>query len=472
MLNPQRLFKYIDEQWEQEVLPSLCDYIEIPNKSPNFDKNWQEHGYMEQAVTLLSQWCENHAPKNMHIEVIRLPGRTPLIFMDIPGQTEETILLYGHFDKQPEISGWDDGLGPWTPVLKDGRLYGRGGADDGYSTFAVLTAINALQRENLPHGRCVVIIEGCEESGSYDLPFYIDQLKEKIGNPKFIICLDSGAGNYEQLWITTSLRGNIVGELSVELITEGVHSGASGVIADSFRVARELLSRVEDETTGAIKLKELHCEIPPARINEAADCAAVLGDSVYDTFPFHSGVVPITFNHQELILNRTWRPALTVTGADGIPAIADAGNVLRPKTTLKLSMRIPPTVNADEAANAMKAAFTNSPPYAAKVSYKTSSNSMGWEAPPTDAWLAKAIDDASMAFFEKPAVYMGEGGTIPFMAMLGDKFPEAQFMITGVLGPHSNAHGPNEFLHIDMVKKVTACVAFVLTQTKNSRQFA
>lgn len=465
MLNPQRLYDYIDKQWESEILPSLCDYIKIPNKSPSFDKKWQEHGHMEQTVELLSQWCKQHAPRNMRMEVVRLEGRTPLIFMEIPGNKDETVLLYGHFDKQPEMSGWDEGLGPWTPVMKDGKLYGRGGADDGYSIFAALTAINALQQENLEHGRCVVIIEGCEESGSYDLPYYIDQLKEKIGQPKFIICLDSGAGNYEQLWITTSLRGNIVGELSVELITEGVHSGASGVVADSFRVARELLSRVEDEKTGEIKLSDLHCEIPAARVREASECAEVLGDSVYDTFPFHPGVTPITSDHQELILNRTWRPALTVTGAEGLPALADAGNVLRPQTTLKVSMRIPPTVNADAAAKSLHTTLTVNAPYGAKVSYKTSSNSMGWEAPKTADWLAESIQEASMAFFKKPAIYMGEGGTIPFMAMLGDKFPDAQFMITGVLGPHSNAHGPNEFLHLDMVKKITACVAYVLHQT-------
>jgi acetylornithine deacetylase/succinyl-diaminopimelate desuccinylase-like protein len=462
MLNPQRLYDYIDRQWEDEILPSLCDYIKIPNKSPNFDNNWQQHGYMEQAVKLLSKWCLQHAPRNMQMEVVRLEGRTPLIFIEIAGNTDETVLLYGHFDKQPEISGWDDGLGPWTPVLKDGKLYGRGGADDGYSIFAALTAINALQQENLTHDRCVIIIEGCEESGSYDLPFYIDQLKEKIGYPKLIICLDSGAGNYEQLWVTTSLRGNIVGELSVELITEGVHSGASGIIADSFRVARELLSRVEDEETGEIKLSALHCDIPSARRKEAADCAAVLEDSLFDTFPFHPGVQPVHEDYKELILNRTWRPALSVTGAEGLPALADAGNVLRPKTTLKLSMRIPPTVDADSAGTSLKKAFTQSTPYGAKVSYKTCSNSMGWEAPKTAGWLVNSIQDASMTFFNKPAIYMGEGGTIPFMAMLGDKFPDAQFMITGVLGPHSNAHGPNEFLHLDMVKKITACVALVL----------
>jgi len=463
MLNSAELYDFIDRQWQDDIIPSLYDYIKIPNKSPHFDAQWEEHGFMEQAVIHIVTWCEQHAPKNMKLEVVRLPGRTPLIFIDIPGQSAETILLYGHLDKQPEMSGWEDGLGPWEPALKDGRLYGRGSADDGYAVYAALTAIRAVQLQGLEHGRCVLIIEACEESGSYDLPYYIDLLKERIGNPSLVICLDSGAGNYEQLWMTTSLRGNIVGELSVELLTEGVHSGyGSGVVADSFRVARELISRIEKENTGEITLPELHCDIPPARVNQAADCAEVLGNEVYQAFPLHPGTQPVDVNPQRLILNRTWRPALTVTGAAGLPAIADAGNVLRPNTTLKLSMRLPPEVDAKQAAKVLEKTLTQNPPYQAQVSFRVTDHAMGWHAPVLAEWLATAVHDASMLFYQNKPIYMGEGGTIPFMAMLGEKFPDAQFMITGVLGPHSNAHGPNEFLHIGMVKKLTACVAYVI----------
>ena len=423
---------------------------------------------MEQAAIHIANWCQTHAPKGMTLEIVRLPGRTPLLFMDVPGQTDETIVLYGHLDKQPEMDGWDAGLGPWKPVLKDGCLYGRGAADDGYAAYASLTAIRALQEQGLPHARCVVIIEACEESGSHDLPFYIDVLKERIGQPTLVICLDSGAGNYQQLWMTTSLRGNVVGELSVELIREGVHSGsASGIVADSFRVAKQLISRIEDEVTGEIKLPQLHCEIPPKRVIEAADCAGVLGDEVYNAFPFYPGVQPINDDKQQLILNRTWRPALAITGAEGLPAIADAGNVLRPKTALKLSMRIPPTVCPKKASAALQKALTENPPYGAKVTMRMDNGAMGWHAPILAGWLAKAADDASLMFYQKPVVFMGEGGTIPFMGMLGEKFPEAQFVITGVLGPRSNAHGPNEFLHIDMAKKLTACVAYIIHQQCN-----
>ncbi|HHT0593781.1 TPA: M20 family metallopeptidase [Legionella anisa] len=466
MFNPQALYDFVCRQWEEKIIPSLCDYIRIPNKSPHFDPKWQEHGFMEQAVSHIANWCKAHAPKGMMLEIMRLKGRTPLIFIEVPGVIDETVFLYGHLDKQPEMSGWNEDLHPWKPVLKNGCLYGRGAADDGYAAYASLTAICALQKQGLPFPRCVLIIEACEESGSYDLPYYIELLNDRIGKPKLVICLDSGAGNYEQLWMTTSLRGNLVGELSVELIQEGVHSGAaSGIVADSFRVARQLISRIEDEVSGAVKLPELYCDIPEERTRQAEQCAQVLGNSVYTEFPFHKGVEPVTIDKKQLILNRSWRPALTVTGANGFPAIGDAGNVLRPQTALKLSMRLPPLVDPEIAAKVMHNALTKEPPYHAKVSFKIGDGSPGWNAPKLAPWLEKAADAASMTYYGKPAAYLGEGGTIPFMGMLGKKFPEAQFMITGVLGPHSNAHGPNEFLHLDMVKKLTASVAHVLYHT-------
>lgn len=463
MFNPQELFNFIEQEWDTDILPSLAEYIKIPNKSPHFDANWQKNGYMDQAVEHIAAWCKAHAPQQMTLEVVRLDNRTPLIFMEIPGHSNETVLLYGHLDKQPEMSGWDDDLDPWKPVIKNGRLYGRGGADDGYSAYASLSAIRALEQAGLPYPRCVLVIEACEESGSYDLPFYIEQLKERIGTPSLVICLDSGAGNYEQFWMTTSLRGNVVGELSVELIKEGVHSGAaSGMVADSFRVARQLINRIEDDISGEIKLLELFCDIPAERVEQAALCAEVLNEQVYSEYPWHPGVQPVMLDKQQLILNRNWRPALTVTGADGFPSVANAGNVMRPKSTFKLSMRLPPLTSPKEAAGAMHSALTINPPYQAKVEFNIIDGSKGWNAPPLSAWLVKAANEASLTYYGKPVAYMGEGGTIPFMGMLGEQFPKAQFVITGVLGPHSNAHGPNEFLHLDMAKKITACISYIL----------
>lgn len=463
MQNPEQLYQYIDEEWEQAILPSLSDYINIPNKSPHFDKDWEKHGFMEQAVTHIASWCEHHAVPDMCLDIIRLPGRTPVLFMDIPGTSDETVLLYGHLDKQPEMVGWHKGKGPWQAVLQDGKLYGRGGADDGYAAYASLTAIRALRSQGLSHARCVILIEACEESGSYDLPYYIDHLAERIGKPSLVICLDSGAGNYEQLWVTTSLRGNIVGELQVSLLREGVHSGAaSGIVADSFRVIRQLLERIENGETGELRLPELYCEIPSERQKQAALCADVLGSGVYQSLPLQAKIQAMHGNGLELILNRTWRPSLTVTGAQGLPSVLDAGNVLRPETVLKLSVRIPPLICPEKAANALQKALTTLPPYHAEVSFHLDSVSPGWHAPLLEDWFSQALEKASTTFYQKPVVFLGEGGTIPFMGMLGEKFPNAQFMITGVLGPHSNAHGPNEFLHIGMAKKITACVSFVL----------
>ncbi|HZV38706.1 MAG TPA: M20 family metallopeptidase, partial [Pseudoxanthomonas sp.] len=462
-----RLDAFVGKQWDDEIVPQLVEYIRIPNKSPMFDPDWVANGHMDAAVALMADWARSQPIDGMTLEVVRLEGRTPLIFIEIPASGAEsgddTVLLYGHLDKQPEMTGWGEGLGPWQPVLKGDKLFGRGGADDGYAIFGSLTAIRALREQGLPHARCVVLIEACEESGSYDLPAYVDHLAPRIGKPSLVVCLDSGCGNYEQLWCTTSLRGLAGGNFSVKVLSEGVHSGdASGIVPSSFRVLRELLSRLEDETTGRIKVDGLHVEIPAERIEQANKVAEVLGDEVFDKFPFLPGMKPMNDDRGELVLNRTWRPALSVTGVDGIPPLSSAGNVLRPFTAVKLSLRLPPTLEGARAGELLKDVLLRDPPYGAQVELKLEKASSGWNAPALSPWLSQAIEDASQAAFGKPAMYMGEGGTIPFMGMLGEKFPGAQFMITGVLGPHSNAHGPNEFLHIPMGKRVTACVAHVV----------
>ncbi|WP_440975211.1 M20 family metallopeptidase [Pseudoxanthomonas winnipegensis] len=466
-MDTARLDRFVGQLWDAQIVPQLVEYIRIPNKSPMFDADWVANGHMARAVTLMETWARAQPIAGLQVEVIQLEGRTPLIFLDIPasgaGTGEDCVLLYGHLDKQPEMTGWDEDLGPWKPVLKGDKLFGRGGADDGYAIYGSLAAIMALQEQGLPHARCVILIEACEESGSYDLPAYVDHLAERIGRPSLVVCLDSGCGNYEQLWCTTSLRGMAGGNFTVEVLSEGVHSGdASGIVPSSFRLLRQLLSRLEDEATGRIRVKELFVEIPPERLEQAGKVAQVLGDEVYDKFPFLDGMTPMSDDLTELVLNRTWRPALSITGADGLPPLASAGNVLRPQTSVKISLRLPPTLDGKRAGEILDEVLLRDPPNGAHVELKLEKSSTGWNAPPQSPWLTQAIEDASQAAFGKPAMYMGEGGTIPFMGMLGEKFPGAQFMITGVLGPHSNAHGPNEFLHIPMGKRVTACVSHVL----------
>ena len=404
--------------------------------------------------------------RGMSLEVVRLAGRTPLLAIQVEPTGKEsggTVVLYGHLDKQPEMSGWREGLGPWTPVIEQGRLYGRGGADDGYAVFSALCALKALQEQGRPHARCVMLIECCEESGSYDLPAYLEALSSRIGKPDLVIGLDSGCGNYEQLWGTASLRGLVNGVLSVEVLSEGVHSGdASGVAASSFRIARSLLERLEDSSTGTIKDRAFHVPVPPERIAQAKLAAGVLGEQIWRKLPFVPGMRPMHGELAELALNRSWRPMLAVTGAEGLPPPANAGNVLRPKTELTLSLRLPPTVSAEAAARRLKQILEADPPYGARVRFEAGQAATGWHAPQTAPWLEQALQNASMASFGKPVMWLGEGGTIPFMAMLGAKFPAAQFLITGVLGPHSNAHGPNEFLHLDYAQRLTACVAEVI----------
>ena len=461
------LTRHVDQVWGDDIVPTLVEYIRIPNKSPAFDPDWAAHGYMEDAIRLLEGWARSKVRpiQGATVEVVRLEGRTPVILAEVPGQVDDTVLLYGHLDKQPEMTGWAEDLGPWKPVIKEGKLYGRGGADDGYSLFGALTAITALREQGAPHARCVILIEACEESGSYDLPYYVDHLADRIGDPSLVICLDSGCGNYDQLWLTTSLRGMIGGTLRARVLEEGVHSGdASGIVPSSFRILRSLLSRIEDEATGAIKLEELSTQIPPERIRQAKVAAEALGDQVWSKFPLAPGMRPIAEDLTELVLNRTWRPTLSLTGLGGAPEPINAGNVLRPYTEAKLSIRLPPTVDALRAGEHIKRTLEADPPYGANIRFELENAASGWNAPRLASWLESAILKASDVSFGRPAAMMGEGGSIPFMAMLGEKFPQAQFVVTGVLGPHSNAHGPNEFLHIAYARKITTAVGVILAR--------
>lgn len=472
----------IDRQWDADIVPQLVDYIRLPAKSPHFDADWEANGHIEAAIRQAEAWVRAQGVAGLALEIVRLEGRTPVLFFDIPATGgragERTVLFYGHLDKQPEMTGWREGLGPWKPVMEDGRLYGRGGADDGYAVFAVLSAVMALDAEGVARPRCVGLIETCEESGSYDLPAYLDALAPRMGDVQLVIALDSGAGNYDQLWVTTSLRGLVNGSLEVKILEEGVHSGdAGGVVPSSFRIARQVLDRIDDSRTGVVKPAAFNGEIPADRLEQAGQAAAILGEAMWKRFPWASSCCddpatasifaePVTKDPVEIVLNRTWRAALAVTGADGLPPTHSAGNVQRPSTTLKLSLRLPPLVQAQEAAATLKRVLEADPPYNARVTFSYDQAAQGWNAPALAPWLGAALDTASQANFGRPAAYMGEGGTIPFMGMLGARFPHAQMLVTGVLGPKSNAHGPNEFLHVPYAKKVTVATAMIVAAVR------
>ena len=474
-LDAARVLSDVSRQWDGDIVRQITDYIAIPAKSPGFDADWAAHGHIETVVRNAAQWIEAQNVPGLTLEVVRLGQRTPVLFFEIPatGPSANTVLMYGHLDKQPEFTGWRNDLGPWTPKLEDGKLYGRGSADDGYAVYASIAAVQALKAQNTPHPRIVGLIETCEESGSYDLLPYVDALRTRLGDVGLVVCLDSGAGNYDQLWLTTSLRGLAGGVLKVEVLTEGVHSGdASGVVPSSFRIMRQVLDRLEDSATGRLLPASFHCEIPAERLAQAKATAAILGDELHQRFPWAhhdcggatNFTLPTTTDPVEALLNRTWRPTLSVTGAEGLPAFKDAGNVLRPYTAFKLSLRLPPLVDAAQAVQQLKTLLEDNAPYQAKVTFEGGGGATGWNAPSTVPWFEQALNSASLAHFGAPCGTIGQGGTIPLMNMLSAGFPQAQMMVCGVLGPKSNAHGPNEFLHLPYAKKLTAAVAHVIAQ--------
>jgi len=473
-LDAAQTLDQVSRVWDDSIVPQLTDYIQVPAKSPMFDADWETHGYLDSVVRNVASWIEAQKVTGLKLEVIRLPGRTPVLFFDVPAtrsNSTQTVLLYGHLDKQPEFSGWRNDLGPWTPKMENGKLYGRGGADDGYAAYAAIASIQTLQKQNIPHPRLVGLIETCEESGSYDLLPYIDALRSQLGDVGLVVCLDSGAGNYDQLWLTTSLRGMASGTLKVEILTEGVHSGdASGLVPSSFRIMRQVLDRLEDSATGRLLPASFHCEVPADRLAQAQATANILGDEIYKRFPWAhydcggstSFALPTTTDPLQALLNRTWIPTLSVTGADGFPEMKNAGNVLRPYTAFKLSLRLPPLVEAATAVQELKALLEDNAPYQARVTFEGLSQATGWNAPSSTPWFEQALNAASQAQFGAPCGYIGQGGTIPLMNMLSKGFPSAQMMVCGVLGPKSNAHGPNEFLHVPYAKKLTAAVAQVI----------
>ena len=483
VLNAAQALSEVSQAWDDDIVGQLTDYISIPAKSPMFDADWEKNGFIDTVMRNAATWVASQKVEGLKLEVIRLEGRTPVLFFEVPASngaspdeappSSQTVLMYGHLDKQPEFTGWRNDLGPWTPKYENGKLYGRGGADDGYAVYASIAAIQALKSQKAAHPRIVGLIESCEESGSRDLLPYIDALGSRLGDVALVICLDSGAGNYDQLWLTSSLRGMASGVLKVEILTEGVHSGdASGLVPSSFRIMRQVLDRLEDSATGRLLPGSFHCEVPADRLAQAQATAAILGDEVHTRFPWAhydcggstAFALPTTTDPVQALLNRTWTPTLSVTGAEGFPSLQDAGNVLRPYTAFKLSLRLPPLIDAGMAVAQLKTLLEDNAPYQARVTFEGLSGATGWNAPSTAPWFEQALNNASNAYFGAPCGYIGQGGTIPLMNMLSKGFPKAQMMVCGVLGPKSNAHGPNEFLHVPYAKKLTAAVAQVIAQ--------
>jgi acetylornithine deacetylase/succinyl-diaminopimelate desuccinylase-like protein len=460
--------KTVEQAWNDTVLPNLSELVEIPAVSQAYDANWAAHGQLDAAIAHVHDWIGERAIEGARVEVVRLPERCPVLLVDIPatgsGADDDTTLIYGHLDKQPPLEGWSEGLGPWNPVVRDGRLYGRGSVDDGYSGYAAITAIEAVRAHGGAHSRCVVLLETGEESGSPDLPAYLEHLAERLGAVSLVVCLDAGGGDYERLWLTTSLRGQVQVNFTVSVLDSGQHSGmASGIVPSSFRVVRALLDRVEDSATGEVLLPEFHVEIPPNRVEELRAAVESVPGLINDMVVLPEGMRRVSEDEVELALNNMWRPTLSVVGAAGMPEPENAGNVLRPSTTLSLSLRLPPTADPQAALAAVEKALSTDVPYGAKVTFSHQKDAAaGWNAPDTAPWLRSALDAASDDVFGQGWRTLGMGGSIPLMGLLQQAYPEAQFVVTGALGPGSNAHVPDESLDLAYAAKVTTAVAYVL----------
>ncbi len=446
----------IDAAWEERILPALSEYTRIPCLSPAFDPDWAERGCIAQAAELLRDWVRDQDPA-LQADIVELRDRTPVLLID-NGGAGDPIVVYGHMDKQPPLGEWRHGLGPYEPVREGDLLYGRGTADDGYATFAAVTALLAAGGGN---GRVLILIEASEESGSPDLLAHLANLKERIGTPRLVICLDSGGLSYDRLWLTTSLRGNLVATVKVDVLTEGIHSGqGGGVVPSSFRILRRILSNIEDEVTGRILLPELQGTGIPEELRANLELlAAEYPDSAT---PVVDGLHLLAPDPVDRLIARTWGAALEVTGADGLPKPRDGGNVLRPSTTLKFSLRLPPDVDAQVATDAVISAIRTDE--GAHITIDMEAAAQGWVAPPLAPGVAATLSAISKERFGREPAFVGEGGSIPFLADLQRGFPGTQFVATGVLGPHSNAHGPNESLHIPMAKAVTHAVAELLKE--------
>lgn len=466
----QSLMSRSDEIWEDSILPSLSEFIEIKALSPLFEPKWAEIGELDKTIDLFCNWLDDQGILGMKYETHRIDGKSPVLLVTVDGTGPGEVIFYSHLDKQPSKPElWSDGLHPLKAVRRDPWLYGRGTIDDGYGGYLCATSVRLLQEAGIPHPRCTFLIETCEESGSFDLPPYLDALTGELGNPDMIVVMDSGGPDYDHIWMTEALRGLVSGTLSVKVSHEGIHSGNSGgSIPSSFRIIRELLDRVEDSKTGEVLIPEMHVEIGEDVQDKAKALAEVVGGSIWEQFPTVDTLVPVASTTEEMIIAMNWEPTLCVIGVDGIPPVQVAGNVLRTNTDLKLSFRIPPGVDSEGVISIVKEILEDEPPFGAEVSFTPDSCADGFHAPPLQGKVRDAIHESSLSLTGLPPLATWTGGTIPFMAMMQRKYPEAMFLCTGASGPGNNAHGPDEKLHIPSSKRLTVVLSSTISAISGS----
>ena len=401
-----------DEIWEQSILPSLSDFIEIKALSPLFEPDWANLGELDATIELFCKWLDEQGISGMSYETHRIDDLSPVLLVTIEGTGPGEVIFYSHLDKQPSKPElWSEGLHPLRAVRRDPWLYGRGSVDDGYGGYLCATSIRLLQEAGAPHPRCTLIIETCEESGSFDLPPYLEELTDQLGDPDMVVVMDSGGPDYDHVWMTEALRGLVSGTLSVKVSHEGIHSGNSGgSIPSSFRIQRILLDRVEDSDSGRVLVPEMHAEIPEEVREKAAALAGIVGNSIWEQFPTVDSLRQASETTEDMIVAMNWEPTLSIIGADGMPSVQVAGNVLRTNTDLKLSFRIPPGVDSEVAIASAKKILEEDPPYGAEVTFTPDSCADGFHAPPLEGAISDAIHDASMELTGLPHWLLGPGG--------------------------------------------------------------
>eukprot|EP01134_Creolimax_fragrantissima_P007648 CFRG7648T1 len=457
---------FVDKHFQEKFVDTLSGFIKIPNCTPAFDADYLTNGHIQTAIKYILDFTDSLKIPGLTHSVYDDESRPPMVCIVYPGEVKQNVMIYGHLDKQPFMEGrWSEGLDALTPVIRDNKLYGRGSADDGYSVLAALLSIQAAREQGVPLPRICILLETEEESGSENLLYLMEQaqVKEALGKPDICICLDSETADYDKIWVTSSLRGLAACNLKIEVMESGQHSGlAGGIVPETFTIARQLLDRLEDSTTGVV-VDEFNSQPDDKKRNEAKEVAEYHGSSLFTNFKLLEGVSAMSEHDlAQMYLQNVWYASLSVTGGCGLPDVSDAGNVLRPWTQLRVGIRLPPNVNGHDAAKKLEEVLTKDPPYGCKISVTGLQGGNGFCTKPFPIYLNDSIRDASMAFFGQAHSSFGIGGSIPFLSELGQKYPEAQIIPMGAMGPDCNAHNPDESIDLPYAKKFVCFLSHLL----------
>jgi len=466
-----RLKDQVETNLRTLAIPWLKRFIDIPNLSRNFDPEWETNGLLEQACNLCLEYAQEIGVQGYEARLYKDPGTTPLIFGSIAATKPEghkNMMMYGHIDKQPHLTdGWREGLHPFKHVEENGLLYGRGSVDDGYNWFTVLALVKALQQLGIPHDRFILFYECDEESSSKDIPYYLNKFKDTIQVPDVMFCLDATSISRDIFSVSTTLRGCLNFDLKVRVLEKSMHSGVgSGIVPSSFRIARQLLDRIECPKSGKI-IDDLQVEIPGDKLEQAVKAAKIQGTGVYDKFCFCKGVQPVSQDVQELYLNNIWRAQLEITGQSGIPLLQHSGNVLREETVLRCSLRLPPTLSGEEAFKTVHALLTQDVPYNAQVEVTSQGAGNGWSANQIPERVVEILDRHNQEIFGNPTLMYGCGGSIPFIKTIQDLLPSTLLFVSGVVLPDSNMHGPNEKIDLEYLTKFAKSLTCFLVDFSN-----